>query len=62
MGTKRILDLSRYRVAVGQVRAPYPDFNELVRAAIRNGLYRPADELYSEPSVLDLEQWQRSSG
>jgi hypothetical protein len=55
--TERILDLRHFRVAVGQEPPPASDFNDVVRRAVRNGLYRPEDELYTVKSVEELRQW-----
>jgi hypothetical protein len=42
---------------VGQEPLPASDFNDVVRRAVRNGLYRPEDELYTVKSVEELRQW-----
>ena len=60
--TKRILDLHRYRVAVGQVQPPARDFEDVVRRALRQGLFRPEDELYSVSSIEELRNWSPPSG
>ena len=60
--TKRILDLHHFRVAVGQVAPPARDYKDVVWRAVRNGLYRPQDELFTVTSVDALLSWGSTHG
>ncbi len=55
--TDRLLDLHHFRVPTGQEPPPPTDFTDIVWGAIRDGLYRPEDELYTVRSVDELRHW-----
>ncbi len=55
--TDRLLDLHHFRVPTGQEPPPPTDFTDIVWGAIRDGLYRPEDELYTVKSIEELRHW-----
>jgi hypothetical protein len=52
--TKRIVSLSRYPVGVGTYPPPHRDYMDVIQRALRRGLYRREDVLFSYETV---EKW-----
>jgi hypothetical protein len=60
-GTTRILDLHHFRVPTGQQPPPPLDFTDIVLQAVRDGLFRPEDELYTLKTIQEVNRWSPPS-